>query len=176
MNKCLVLFLIIAFFTASCAPAPAAPTQPPTATASPKIVPSPTLAPILENQEHLIVTRDHTHFAFFNPDGGLQKYLEIPKDSFIGRIEQAISPDGNWIVYETDSFDNPHELSLKLLNLRDETTLSISRLISPQFPENIKPIIETIHKYDQVLYESDCYSDPKCLSSLVQDDIVLSAG
>lgn len=100
----------------------------------------------------------------------------MPKDTFVGRIEDAISPDGNWIVYQTNSFDNPHELSLKLVNSRDETSYLISKLISQQFPENIETIIETIHQYDKALYDSDCYNDQECLRSLVQEDVVLSAG
>lgn len=176
MLKHLSLFFIVALLVGSCAPVPASPTPPPTATATPTITPSPapsaTPTPIPQTQEHLIVTRDHQHWALLNADGSLQKYVEVPE--LAGPSD--VSPDGNWVVYEPGSDDKPpYDLSLNLLNLEDGTSLSITNVISRDFPKNIGPLIESMSQYDPALYGKDC-ADTKCRTARVKDELLSTAG
>ena len=176
MTKYIIPFFILAFFVVSCAPATVPPTLLPMATVPPTITPSPTLSatpsPPPQTNEHLLVTRDNIHLTFFNANGSLYKSIQMP--DVAGPSD--VSPDGNWLVYETGSINEPYDLSLNLLNLHDETSLLITKMISHDFPKNIEPIVKTISQYDESIYGSDCYEDIKCLRSLVQDELLSTVG
>jgi hypothetical protein len=149
----------------------------PTETPSPTETAIPTVAAtsISQTHEHLLVTRNGMNLTMLNADGSLYKSVQLPYDQYrMTRPEDDISSDGIWLVYESDLLNNDD--SLNLLNLQDETSFVITKLISPRFPENIEPIIETINQYDKTLYESDCYNDIKCLRALVQEDLFYSIG
>src|SRR5262245_30389616 len=100
MKKRLILLLFITLFIGSCAPVAASPTQPTTATAAQSIAPSETPSPTNtatptptpQTQEHLLVTRDHEHWAVLNADGSLQKYIQISDIAIAA--PSGISPDG----------------------------------------------------------------------------------
>lgn len=176
--------MLVTFIIGSCAPAPTSPTHVPTAivtkTLAPSATPSQTNTETLtlppQTQEHLLVTRDGTHLTMLNADGSLYKFIQVPNDQYFLRPDKDVSPDGKWLAYESGSIDEPYNYSLTLLNLHDQKSLLITKLISPDFPKNMEPIIETISQYDEALYGSDCYKDSKCLRSLVQEDVLLAAG
>ena len=182
MIQRIISLLLLTLLIGSCAPAsPSQPTPvPATQTFAPFETPSPTSTatpiPTHQTQEHLLVTRDNMHLIMLNANGSLYKSVQIPSNVFFGQPDDAVSSDGKWLVYELGSIDESYDYSLNLLNLHDETTLSIARLISPDFPENIEPIVETISQYDEAMYESNCCKDLKCLRSLIQDDVLGTVG
>jgi hypothetical protein len=100
-----IIFFLIACLIGSCVPTIVSPTQPPTVTVSPTITPSPTPSamptPVPQTQEHLLATRNHQHWALLNADGSLQKYIQIPDIA----NPSDVSPDGNWLDYESGSYD-----------------------------------------------------------------------
>lgn len=156
MTKHIIILFIVACLIGSCAPTTA----------------SPTASPVPQTNEHLLVTRDHQHWASLNADGSLQKYIQASNLS----DPSDVSPDGNWLVYESGSYENePYDYSLSLRNLDDGTLQFVTNLISPDFPENIEPIVETLSQYDPSLYGEEC-ADIKCRRSLVKDEVELSAG
>jgi hypothetical protein len=176
--KRITSLLLLTLLIGSCAPASL--TQPPPGTATQALSPSATASPtytdtstpLTQTQEHLLVTRDHEHWASLNADGSLQRYIQIPDIA----DPSDVSPDGNWLDYESGSYDDePYDLSLNLLNLDDGTSQFVTNLISPNFPENIEPIVESMSQYDQSLYEDDCVS-LECRSSLVKDELLSTVG
>jgi WD40 repeat protein len=179
VNKHFVISLMfLALFAGSCIPA--SPTQLSTVTATKTVAPPATPSPthtatstsIHQTQEHLLVTRDREHWASLNADGSLQKYIRIPDIA----VPSNVSPDGNWLDYESGSYDNePYDLSLNLLNLDDGTTQFVTNLISPDFPENIGPIVESMSQYDQSLYGDDC-AGFECRGALVRDELLGTVG
>jgi hypothetical protein len=140
MTKNLIALLLVAVLLIGCAPAALPPrptaevTQTIAPTETPTESPSPTPSPIPQTHEHLLVTRDHEHWASLNADGSLQRYIQIPDIA----DPSDVSPDGKWLVYESGSTEPPYDLSLNLLNLDDETSFVITKLISPDFPNNIE--------------------------------------
>jgi hypothetical protein len=180
MPKHLLIFLLLALLAGSCAPAPASPT-PLTSTVTPTTTPSPapsaTPTITLQTHERLLVTRDDGRFAVFSADGSLYKSIQAPSDIYMERFVDAISPDGNWLAYEHgSSIEEPYDRSLNLLNLDDGTSELVANLISPDFPENVEPILKTISQYDQSLYEGYCDNDIECLRSLVRWELAVSVG
>ncbi len=178
MTKRLISLLLLTFFIGSCALVTASPTSTPAATVIPTITPSPapsaTPSSQPQTQEHLLVTRDHEHWAVLNADGSLQRYVQIPGIAIADPSD--VSPDGNWLDYQSGSYeDEPYDLSLSLLNLDDGTSQFITNLLSPDFPENIEPVVESTFQYDQSLYKDDCTS-LECRRSLVKEDVAISAG
>lgn len=176
MSKCIAVFLL-ALLIGSCAPVPVSPTPPPTASITPTFPPSPapsaTLTPVPQTSEHLIVTRDREHFALLNADGSLQKYIQIRDLAW----PSDISSDGKWMPYQLGAYETkpPYDLSLNLLNLDDGTSQFLTTLISPDFPENIGPIIKSLSQYDRSLFDEHCTS-LECRKSRVEDDVVGFAG
>lgn len=78
-------------------------------------------------------------------DGRGWKPIHLPNDGYIPArrrtsFENAVSPDGKWLAYFTGSMAEPYDLALHLLDLEDETTSRITRLIAPGFPENLEPV------------------------------------
>jgi WD40-like Beta Propeller Repeat len=180
MIKYTIASFIVACLIGSCTPATIFPTQLPTSTITPTFtpsttpteLPSPTPSPVPQTQEHLLVTRDHEHWALLNANGTLQKYIQIPDIA----DPSDVSPDGNWLDYESGSYDaEPYDLSLNLLNLDDGTSQFVANLLSPGFPENIEPLVDATFHYDPSLYGGEC-ADVKCRKSLVKDELSTSAG
>jgi hypothetical protein len=99
-------------------------------------------------------------------DGSGRKEIQLPNDGFTTELEKAVSPDGNLLAYFTGSIDEPHDLTLNILNLSDETSQTIANLIAPGYPENLQPIAETL---DLSHYHPSCNSI-ECLTVLSSYD------
>lgn len=173
MPKHLIAFFMLAFLVGSCAPvSPLPPTATVTPTITPSLAPSATPTAVPQTNEHLIVTRDREHWAVLNADGSLQKYIQIRDLAW----PSDISSDGNWVPYEPGSYENePYDYSLNLLNLEDGTSQFVVKLLSPDFPKNIEPIVKSTFQYDPSLYGADC-ADMRCRRSHVKDEVAISAG
>lgn len=63
-------------------------------------------------------------------------------------LEGAVSPDGHWLAFYTGSITPPYDLTLKLFNIADQTTLTITRLLSPEYPSNLLTIAESLAQND----------------------------
>lgn len=127
--------------------------------------------------EHRLLVRKNGRLTLFNADGSLYGSIQAPSDSGFGRLGQSISPDGHWAAYLTGSDDEPpYDLALHLLNLDDETSRLVANLLSPDFPDNIEPILKTIRPEDESLIGSDCYNDVQCLRQSVEFEVLFAAG
>ena len=180
MAKQAITCLFLAIWISSCGPVTAAPipsrtgTPPATLTlvSTPTELRSPTPSPVPQTNEHFLVTRDQKHWVSLNADGSLQKYIQVPDFS----VPTDVSPDGKWLAYESGSYkDEPHAIALHLLNLDDGTSQFVTNLVSPDFPENLDPIVDSMSQYDPSLYGNDCM-DTKCRRSLVEGELLSTVG
>ncbi|HNS60605.1 MAG TPA: hypothetical protein PKK96_06335 [Anaerolineales bacterium] len=99
-------------------------------------------------------------------NGGTRKQIEIPNDGYIIELDKAISPDGDLLAYFTGSPDEPYDLKLNLFDLSDEAFQTIASLIAPGFPENLRPVAETLELSH---YSPEC-SNIECLTILSSYD------
>jgi len=89
-------------------------------------------------------------------DGNGRKQFQLPDEGYVGnRIESSVSPDGKWLAYFTGSTEEPYNLALNLLNLSDGSSLIISSLIAPNFPQNLEPAIKKL-KFTGCINNEDC--------------------
>jgi len=160
----LPLFCAVLLFLAGCAapqlqtptpsPVPAvAPraTSRPAATATRTPAPSPTpsstalsplhLAPRSLNGPHLAYIRAQ-QLALLDADGTGREIIPLPAGSDVG--DYAISPDGRWLAYYLGSAQNdqPHNLSLNLLDLHNGQTRLVSKLLSRDYPQNFAQAVK----------------------------------
>jgi hypothetical protein len=178
MKRLAILFILTTLLLGSCAPASASPTQPvavtvtqtvipsrtpqPTSTAIPSATPYP---PLHTQGPYLLFTRDHKSLTIMDADGSGRKQIQLPDDGYMKDLAKSVSPDGKWIAYFTGSKDKPYDLALNLFNLKDETSLLISNLIAPDFPNSLEPVTDTAYFTE---YDTDCSNDPICRLSIIE--------
>lgn len=183
MVKHLLAFFIIASLVGSCVPGTATPTLSLTATVLPMITPSPapsvmptiTPYPTLQTQgPYLLFTRDNKNLTIMNADGSGRKQIQLPNDGYITQLNKAVSPDGKWLAYFTGSVKEPYDITLNLLNLSEETTQQISKLLASGFPANLEPILETMVLGDPPHYDENCFENIECRRTLVERELANS--
>lgn len=174
MKKSLIALLLVILLFGGCAPAPASLTPPPTATATQTKTPHPTQTaiptatpypPLQTDGPYLLFTHDNKNFTIMDADGSGQKQFQLPNDGYVHDLNSAVSPDGKWLVYFTGSKDEPHDLTLNLLNLSNGSSQIISHLIASNFPENLEPVTETVQVFES---DTDCFSNMSCKIGLVE--------
>jgi len=183
MAKRLIPILILICFLASCAPAPASPTPPRTATVPPTRTPHPTQTsiptatpyPALQTDgPYLLFTYDNRNFTIMDADGNGRKQFQLSNEGYTFQLNKSVSPDGKWLAYFTGSIKEPYDITLNLLNLSDGTTQPISNLLAQGFPANLEPIVESMVLGDPPIYDSDCFQSMECRRSRVQRELVNS--
>ncbi len=147
MIKRLIPLFILICLLGSCAPAPASPTQTPTATVPSTRTPRPTQTsiptatpypPLQTKGPYLLVQMDFNNFTIFDADGSGRKQLQLSDNARVYDVALAISPDTKWLAYFTGSgLNEPYDLELHLFNLKDQTNFLIADSISSDFPENL---------------------------------------
>lgn len=171
MKRLTFLFILTTLLLESCSQVTAIPpatetatptaipsrTPPPTSTAIPTATPHP---PLHTQGPYLLYTRDYKSLTIMDADGSGRRQIQLPGDGYtVWEFRNAVSPNGKWIAYLTGSVDEPYDLTLNILNLKDETSLSITRLIAPGFPQNLEPVTKTAVFTE---YDTDCSNDLKC--------------
>jgi len=187
MRNHLIFFILAAFWVGSCTPASVYPTRPLTATAteiafpsqtphlSQTAAPTSTLYPLLQTQgPYLLFTRDNKRLTLVDIDGRGRRQIQLPNDGYIFLLDKSISPDGKWVAYFAGSAKEPYDLTLNLMDLSDETTHMVARLLSPGFPANLEPMVEAMVLSDLPVYEAYCSEDLECRRSLVQNELINS--
>jgi WD40 repeat protein len=88
--------------------------------------------------------RDNENLTILDADGRGSKPMLLPNDGYISPVknslEKIISPDGHWLAYFAGSVREPYDLALQVLNLEDQTTFQVARLITPGFPQKLAPV------------------------------------
>jgi dipeptidyl aminopeptidase/acylaminoacyl peptidase len=183
MTKRIIFAFIIAYLVGSCSTATSSPTHSPTATALPTITFSPapsatptiTPFPPLQTQgPYIVFTRDNKNLTIMDADGGGRQQIKLPDNGYIIQLNKAVSPDGKWLAYFIGSREASYDMTLNLLNLSDETTQPVSKLLASDFPENLEPIVETMVLGDPPSYDPDCFQDMECRRSLVERELTNS--
>lgn len=109
-------------------------------------------------------------FTIMDADGTGRQHFSLPSDGRLGwALERTVSPDGEWLVFYTGSAEEPYDIALNMLNIPTGSSRLVSKLIAPEFPENLAPIAETIHFSE---YDTICESDPDCRLSRVQSAFI----
>ena len=57
-------------------------------------------------------------------------------------LKNAVSPDGEWLVFYTGSVEEPYNLTLNLLSIPDGEIVPVSRLLSGDMAENLTAVAE----------------------------------
>jgi dipeptidyl aminopeptidase/acylaminoacyl peptidase len=137
MTKSLIFaYVVVAGLIGSCMPATATPISPPSATPYP---------PLQTQGPYILFMRDSQNLTILDADGSGSKPIILPNDGYISAqrnssFENIISPDGKWLAYFTGSVRKPYDLALHVLNLGDQTTFPVAKLITPGFPQNLAPV------------------------------------
>ena len=83
---------------------------------------------------------DNKNITIVDADGSGLANFQIPDNGYVWNLEKSVSPDGIWVAYYTGKAEEPYDLALNLYNLKDKSTISIAKLISPGFPENLRSV------------------------------------
>ena len=189
MHKHLISLLLVTFFFGSCTPAPTSPlpipfdqTQGKLATATQTIIPSATpsptqteipsvtpFPPLQTDGPNLLFIKNRKTLTMMGIDGIINKEIPIPNITYTD-LEKAVSPNGRWLAYFTGSIREPYDFTLNLLDISNGESNIIANLIGPDFPENLRPIAETL---DLSHYQGEC-SNVECLINL--NSIILGDG
>jgi WD40 repeat protein len=129
-------FVLLAGLIGSCMPAIATRISPPGATPYP---------PLQTQGPYILFMRDNQNLTILDADGRGSKPILLPNDGYISPQRNAsfgniISPDGVWLAYFTGSVREPYDLALHVLNLGDQTTFQVAKLITSGFPQNLVPV------------------------------------
>jgi dipeptidyl aminopeptidase/acylaminoacyl peptidase len=140
-------------------------------TFTPSLSPTAKLAPTLESTStstaefssqgpHLLVDSSpccegNGPLLILNADGSGGKLIKLPVGGHIIRVDESISPNGQWLAYFTGSIEESHDLTLNLFNLSNQTTLEIAQLFSPEYPDILLELADSLARNDPE------YPDPK---------------
>jgi dipeptidyl aminopeptidase/acylaminoacyl peptidase len=93
---------------------------------------------------YILFMRDNKNLTILDADGRGSKPILLPNGGYISpqrnSFKNTISPDGTWLAYFTGSIREPYDLALHVLNIRDQTTFPVAKLITPGFPQNLAPV------------------------------------
>jgi dipeptidyl aminopeptidase/acylaminoacyl peptidase len=137
MTKSLIFAcVVVAGWIGSCMPATAPSNAPPSATPYP---------PLQTQGPYLLFMRDNKNLTIMDANGSGSKPILLPSDGYISpqrnsSFENVVSPDGKWLTYFTGSVREPYDLALHVLDLRDQTTFQVAKLITPGYPQNLAPV------------------------------------
>lgn len=98
----------------------------------------PALQPLLT---YTVTQGSQPQLVLRNMDGTQRHAVTLPP-TWQGLERNAVSPDGQWVAYYTGAVSRPNQaarddLTLHLLNVVDGTTLTIAKLLPPNFPDNL---------------------------------------
>lgn len=99
-------------------------------------------------------------FVIYDANGTGRKFIELPPDGYIlGRTQgKAISPDRQWLVFHTGSYesnDSPENLpiTLKLLNINDGTIKEVTNIVIDGYKEKLNQVAEELKRLDPDWYK-----------------------
>jgi hypothetical protein len=167
--------LLLSLTVTACGQVPLAPTTLPsktstpiltaTAAASPTSTATEALTPFpeLRSKPYLMISpnRESQTFSFYDTSGG-RKTIELPEDGYINslntKLDTIVSPDGQWLIFYTGHLlgsDGKPELplTLKLLNIHDGTTITVSDIVTDGYKEKLDQLAGELKKRDPKSYE-----------------------
>ena len=152
-------------------PAPTS-TPRPTAILQPTSIPYSTLTPIPTSTPYGPLSATGPHLAYMvkmadgshiltilNQDASGRETFPLPDDAIVGSLDNALSPNGEWLAFHTGSagaLDNtgninlagPFDLTLKLMHLPDGKITTISKLLSSDYPANFSKVAALLIQSD----------------------------
>lgn len=174
MNRPAVVLLLTALILGNCTLAPASPTPPAPATATQTVSPSKTplptrtavsiatpYPPLQTDGPYLLFIKERKTLTLMGVDGIIHKEIQLPNRGY-SDLEKAVSPNGRWLAYFTGRIQEPYDFTLNTLDISDGESNIIANLIAPGYPENLRPIAETLELSH---YQAEC-SNVECLIRL----------
>jgi WD40 repeat protein len=103
-----------------------------------------------------------TEIVLFNPETMGRKTLDLPEGVENMQIAGALSPDGEWLAFHTGSagivnyyeyppdidFSGPLDLTLHLLHLSDMEMITVTKILSSDYPDNFNEIAQYLMDND----------------------------
>ncbi|MBW8011821.1 MAG: hypothetical protein FVQ83_11385 [Chloroflexi bacterium] len=83
-------------------------------------------------------------FMILSADGTGSRLFELPDGGYIHKLQNSVSPDGEWLAYFTGSIESPYDLVLNLLDISDSSVRNITPLFSNDYVQNLYIIAETL--------------------------------
>lgn len=176
MIKSLKHIALFILFLGSCAPiaSPTPQTAAPTQTIIPSRTPQPTRTavptftpypPLRTNGPFLLFSQPANLLTIMDPDGVGRKQIRLPENGEVPDPQQAISPNGRYIVFFTGLSSFSYSLAINIYDIVQDRQIKISDLIAPGFPQNMEPIVATV---DVTETNGDCFHDIACKIGLLE--------
>jgi Tol biopolymer transport system component len=100
--------------------------------------------------------------VFLDADPIGRKVITLPSGIDVGNLKKSLSPNGEWLAFYTGSagmeiccneppqFDmsGPFELTLNIMHIPDQKIITISKLLSTDYPNNFNQIAQSVIKND----------------------------
>ncbi len=121
---------------------------PPTPTKTQTVTPTPTATLAPEGPHWMFDAsgnRGTGSFVITNADGKGRQVIELPDGGFQYRLQNSVSPDGEWLTFFTGSMDEPYDLALNLLSLSSGEITAITKLFSNGYPESLEVVADTLY-------------------------------
>lgn len=111
------------------------------ATVSAAVVPPETNGALQPLLTYTITQAGRTQLILRNQDGTQRRAVTLPLALATHR-DFSLSPDGQWLAYYTGAVSRPNapasdDLTLHLLSIEEGATLTVTRLLPPNFPANL---------------------------------------
>jgi Tol biopolymer transport system component len=122
--------------------------------------PYPTLAAQGPYLAYLKRNGDQPIVVLMDATGAGRKEIELPQDDFIYDVSLRISPNGEWLAYYSGTADRAesapglNDLTLHLLQLKDGQTLTVTALLSADYPRNFDVNAAALSKIDPKQFSS----------------------
>jgi hypothetical protein len=112
--------------------------------------------------------------TILDADGSGREIISLPGEANIEMLAHALSPDGRWLAFHAGSagelvwggyppdydFSGPLDLTLKLLHLPDGRIVTVSALLSEDYPDNFDRIVNDLIRNDNE-YKGASFEDAK---------------
>jgi hypothetical protein len=83
--------------------------------------------------------------TMLNADSSERSVIPLPERADPGAVSKTLSPNGEWLAFHT-GYD---ELTLKLMHLPDGKVITVSKLLSADFPENFDALARDLIAHDR---------------------------
>lgn len=142
-----------------------------TSTRQPSITPLPTASPTATSTPYGPLSPTGPHLAyistlpeggkaltFINADASGRKIFPLPAGAYVPSLENALSPNGEWLAFQTGSaglnsngvidLSGSLDLTLMIMHLPDGRITNVTKLLSRDYPANFDQVAALLVKYD----------------------------
>ncbi len=106
---------------------------------------------------------DTRELTILNHDTSGRKRIALPKEAEINLVYKSLSPDGEWLAFHTGSAElsGKFDLALNLLHIPDGKIFTITKLLSPNYPNNFDELTQYLIDKDPYYAGAENIDDVK---------------